>query len=223
QQVWSRTFGGSVNEEGFSVEQTFDGGFLIGGYTTSYDPNHRDIYVVKTDLDGNLSWDFQIGGEDYDMGTCALQTSDGGFAALGYTECYGAGLYDIYLIRLDDQLNFDPPLNRVPLVLSLHPPHPNPFNPTTTITFDLPVASQVTFDVFDINGRYVGAQHAAPMSGSGTIPTTGFYPPGTHSIIFDGSGLSSGVYLYRLETSGSGATIGTGTPTIRYGKMVLLK
>ncbi|MFH1734656.1 MAG: T9SS type A sorting domain-containing protein, partial [bacterium] len=96
--------------------------------------------------------------------------------------------------------------------------YPNPFNPTTTITFDLPVASTVTLNVFDINGRNVGARHASHTSGSratiGTgTPTTGFYSAGSHAIKFDGTGLASGVYLYRL-------TAGEFTGM---GKMVLLK
>ncbi|MFH1734901.1 MAG: T9SS type A sorting domain-containing protein, partial [bacterium] len=91
--------------------------------------------------------------------------------------------------------------------------HPNPFNPTTTISFDLPVASFVVLDVFDINGRNVGARHASPMSGSGATPTTGFYSPGTHSITFDGSDLPSGIYFVRLE-AGENSSV---------GKIVLLK
>ncbi|MFH1733954.1 MAG: T9SS type A sorting domain-containing protein, partial [bacterium] len=77
----------------------------------------------------------------------------------------------------------------------------------TTITFDLPVAAEVRLDVFDINGRNVS------LSGSGTTPTTGLYAPGTHSITFDGSGLASGIYLYRLEAGNYTAS----------GKMVLMK
>ncbi|MBU0518771.1 S8 family peptidase, partial [bacterium] len=81
--------------------------------------------------------------------------------------------------------------------------YPNPFNPTTTITFDLPVASQVTLNVFDIHGRRVGV---------GLAPTRN-YTPGTHALTFDGSGLSSGIYFYRLEAGEFPAS----------GKMVLLK
>ncbi|MBU0518372.1 T9SS type A sorting domain-containing protein, partial [bacterium] len=92
--------------------------------------------------------------------------------------------------------------------------YPNPFNPTTTIRFDLPVASVVKLDIFDITGRnVVGAKHASPWSGSGTTPTTEFYLPGSHAITFDGSGLASGIYFYRME---AGEFIST-------GKMVLLK
>jgi hypothetical protein len=57
------------------------------------------------------------------------------------------------------------------------------------LTFSLPVAGSVKFDVFDINGRNVGAQLVAPS----------WYPAGIHSLLFDGSGLSSGIYFVRLE------------------------
>ncbi|MCX6639362.1 MAG: T9SS type A sorting domain-containing protein [bacterium] len=63
---------------------------------------------------------------------------------------------------------------------------PNPFNPTTTLTFTLPLAARVSLEVFDINGRAVGAQHAAPL------------PAGSHELIFDGSNLPSGIYFARL-------------------------
>jgi len=84
---------------------------------------------------------------------------------------------------------------------SLCAAYPNPFNPTTTISFNLPVAGQVKLEVFDISGRVVGARSPRP------------YNPGHHSITFDGSNLSSGIYIYRLTA---------GEFTVN-GKMVLLK
>ncbi|MFH1861620.1 MAG: T9SS type A sorting domain-containing protein, partial [bacterium] len=92
----------------------------------------------------------------------------------------------------------------IPSVYSLYPPYPNPFNSTTTIRFDLPVAAQVQLEVFDVNGRNV-------LSGSGTTPT--MYDAGTHEIHFDGSALPSGLYVFRLT---AGDWQGS-------GKMVLLK
>ncbi|TKJ42218.1 hypothetical protein CEE37_00650 [candidate division LCP-89 bacterium B3_LCP] len=87
--------------------------------------------------------------------------------------------------------------------------HPNPFNPTTTISFDLPSASLVKLDVFDINGRNVGAGLSRWDAEGETRP----YNPGTHQITFDGTDLPSGIYIYRL-------TAGDFTWT---GKMVLMK
>ena len=74
-----------------------------------------------------------------------------------------------------------------PSSFRLHPCHPNPFNSTTILTFDLPVASLVKLEVFDIKGQRVGV---------GLAPTR--YDAGTHQISFDGSSLPSGIYLARL-------------------------
>jgi len=70
--------------------------------------------------------------------------------------------------------------------------HPNPFNPTTTISFQLPVAGFVTLEIFDISGRAVGARHAVPLQNA-------WHPPGTHHLLFDRSGLSSGLYFCRIQ------------------------
>ena len=71
--------------------------------------------------------------------------------------------------------------------------YPNPFNPSTTISFKLPEAGLVSLDIFDITGRAVGARHAVPLQNQ-------WMTAGSHSITFDGSDLTSGVYFVRLET-----------------------
>ncbi|MFH1733958.1 MAG: T9SS type A sorting domain-containing protein [bacterium] len=101
---------------------------------------------------------------------------------------------DIYckVIEWIDATAVEPEPDPVPLTFALHPPYPNPFNPTTTLTFTLPVASEVSLQVFNVHGQNV-------LSGSGAIPTTGYYSPGTHTIQFDGSNLASGIYFVRLQ------------------------
>ncbi len=95
----------------------------------------------------------------------------------------------------------DEPQSNKSLSFSISGCYPNPFNPTTVISFQLPVASLVKLDVFDVNGRNVGARLPRP------------YMTGQHQITFDGSGLSSGIYIYRL-------TAGNYTAS---GKILLLK
>ncbi len=75
----------------------------------------------------------------------------------------------------------------LPEGLTLSQNFPNPFNPTTTISFTLPEASDVSLKVFDVNGREV----ARIASGS--------FSSGTHTIVFDATDLPSGMYMYRLE------------------------
>jgi len=84
--------------------------------------------------------------------------------------------------------------------------YPNPFNSTATLRFQLPVAGFVTLEIFDVNGRAVGARHAVPLQNA-------WHPPGTHHILFDGSELASGLYFYRIQCGDYNAV----------KKMVLLK
>jgi len=98
---WTKTIGGPGNEAGASLIQTSDGGYAIAGYTKSFGAGEDDVYVVKLDANGNLQWTKTIGGTEIDWGHSLIQTSDGGYAIAGYTESFGAGKADVYLVKLD--------------------------------------------------------------------------------------------------------------------------
>jgi hypothetical protein len=96
-----KAIGGPSIEAGNSLIQTSDGGYAIAGSTTSFGPVGADVYLVKLDANGNLQWTKTIGGPNYEEGRSLIQTSDGGYAIAGETYSFGAGGYDVYVVKLD--------------------------------------------------------------------------------------------------------------------------
>jgi len=83
---------------------------------------------------------------------------------------------------------------RIPSRTELQQNYPNPFNPATTIQFGVPTQGDVRLEVFDMLGRKVAELLNRPMQ------------PGRYSVNFDASALSSGVYMYRLQTGSKSLT-----------------
>jgi hypothetical protein len=102
---WNQTYGGTDDDNGLSVVQTSDGGYALAGYTFSFGAGYIDVWLVKTDTYGNMQWNRTYGGTGGDTANSAIQTSDGGYAIAGYTDSYGAGNCDFYLVKTDPSGN----------------------------------------------------------------------------------------------------------------------
>ncbi len=98
---WTRTVGGSGSDYGFSIVQTTDGGYVVAASTSSYGAGGDDVYIIKLDNTGNVSWTRTVGGSGNEWGNSIVQTTDGGYVVAGSTNSYGAGSYDVYIIKLD--------------------------------------------------------------------------------------------------------------------------
>jgi len=96
---WEKTYGGSEWDDGLSIEQTTDGGYIIAGNSGSSSVN-GDGYVVKTDASGNIEWEKTVGGSEYDCAHAIKQTADGGYIVAGETYSYGATEGDALLVKV---------------------------------------------------------------------------------------------------------------------------
>jgi uncharacterized delta-60 repeat protein len=98
---WAKTYGGTGYDDAYSVQQTSDGGYIVAGYTTSFGAGWNDLFLIKTDANGNVQWAKTYGGTSSDYASSVRQTSDGGYIVAGYTTSFGAGDWDIFLIKTD--------------------------------------------------------------------------------------------------------------------------
>jgi hypothetical protein len=98
--LFSKTFGGTDDDEGNAIIQTSDGGFLIVGNTRSFGAGGSDVWLIKTDANGQKIWDRTVGGPQDDLGLAVCEASDG-FLLTGATASFGNGGYDLYLCKTD--------------------------------------------------------------------------------------------------------------------------
>ncbi|MGZ4055812.1 MAG: T9SS type A sorting domain-containing protein [Bacteroidia bacterium] len=98
---WQKTYGGNMDDWGYSVNICTDGGFIITGNTASFGSGQQDVYLIRTNSTGDTTWTKTFGGTFYDNAYQVLQTADGGFIAAGETKSFGDTLGDIYVVKTD--------------------------------------------------------------------------------------------------------------------------
>ncbi len=192
---WLETFGGSGRDYGNSVVQTADGGYLAAGYTLSYGAGGDDVWLVRTDADGNLDWQTTYGGSASDVAYAVANTSDGGYAVAGHTLSFGAGLHDGWLIRLASDGASSADLPTITATRAALGVWPNPFSRVAAIEYTLPGAATVRLCIHDAGGRLVRALAA------------GHAPAGSRTVLWDGCSQTGdrvppGLYYCRLEAGG---------------------
>ena len=188
----------------WSISSTHDNGILL-----SLQPhdriNHNDwSWILKLSSSGDslwsIVWDWEITFPFlFDM----QQTQDGGYVALSSRDVWGEPviLSNLVLFRFGQEPQSTVQSGvPIPDNISLTV-YPNPFNPTTAISFDLTHPGMAKLRVFDVTGRQVSALIEDNMT------------TGAHQVMFDGTGLASGIYFARLEAG----------EAVQTEKMVLLK
>ncbi|MCW4043139.1 MAG: hypothetical protein NWE90_05390 [Candidatus Bathyarchaeota archaeon] len=108
---WQRAYGGGFMDYPWSIKQTSDGGYIVAGYTESFDQQNRwlDISVLKLTSSGDIEWEETYGGGADDLAWSIQQTSDGGYIVAGSTyplsgdggDVFGAGGEDLLVLKID--------------------------------------------------------------------------------------------------------------------------
>ncbi|UOK41786.1 MULTISPECIES: T9SS type A sorting domain-containing protein [Flavobacterium] len=158
---WKKSFGGTLIDEAYSIQQTSDGGYIVAGFSNSNNGdvtgNHGDFdyWVLKLSVVGDIQWQKSFGGTGADKITSIKQTADGGYAIAGYsnsnnndvTENHGD--YDYWIVKLSSALS-----TNESTLDNLFSVYPNPINNELHVningnTLDLP------YIIYDQSGRSI--------------------------------------------------------------------
>ena len=158
--VWTRIYGNAPVSDARRVQQTTDGGYILGGSIASPVDLISKVSLVKTNASGDTLWTKTFGGAQNDYGVGVIQTSDSGYALIGTTESFGAGSGDIYVVKTNKDGGFGEPL---PIQLSV-------FSGTSTgggsVKLSWATVSETNNYGFYVERREAGEPAFAPLAGS---------------------------------------------------------
>lgn len=180
--LWTKTFGGTDSDWGYSVRQTYDRGYIIVGPTSSYGNRLEQLWLIKTDSSGNSIWTMTLGGSGNDRGRSVQQTADSCYIMTGWTDSYGAGLFDIWLIKTKEKSE----VKSVPKYCSFSL-RSNPAKGRVVFDLYTPDDAMITLRIYDVLGRFID------------MPASGSKAAGSHRIVWTPR-VNSGIYFYSLET-----------------------
>ncbi len=99
--IWTKTYGGVEPDVGCSIRQTFDGGYIIAGYTSSFGSGQTDVWLLRTDSQGDTLWTKTYGRRNYDFAADVDLAPDGGYIVAGTYAPPAGGPQDMWLIKTD--------------------------------------------------------------------------------------------------------------------------
>lgn len=190
--VWKHA--GPEHSSTQSICETANGNYAATGNVL--DENHGlNVLICLLDQNGGEKWRKSYGSiTQWEYGSSIRQATDMGFIVAGQTESAGAGRYDLWLLKLDENGNLiptgipDPACNGNENQLRVKN-FPNPIGLCTTLTFYLPEPEFVTLRVFDPSGKILETKNC------------GFFAAGESVIVWKRQNLPGGVYAFRIETS----------------------
>jgi hypothetical protein len=208
---WHKTFGQPrgydaefIHDEAYGVRQTPDGGYVICGGSGDEDDNYSGsdhysgpsdewkVYLVRTDGDGTMQWEgiyptWSVGNNG---GEYLGLTSDGGYIVFVDTDTQtppDPNNFGFLKLGPDPVTGLNERSLKIPAIFALKRNYPNPFNPRTIITYELPITNDVQLTVYNLLGKRIVTLVSKKQTA------------GSHQVEWDASGYPSGIYMVMLK------------------------
>jgi hypothetical protein len=195
-ELWNGVYGKEYRDHASNVLIVDDGIIIAGSVKVRKvgTNEYSDIFLIKTDFDGNDVWRKQFGGRSNEGAAEMILNSDNHIVIIGSTKSYSKD-NSVYFLNLSDQGTFEGTLGildygdpNLPSEFVVFSNYPNPFNSSTNISYYLNNDNQVVINIYDILGNKI-------LKLLDSYQMTGF-----HSIGWDAKGLASGTYFLEVQT-----------------------
>jgi hypothetical protein len=198
---WQKTYGGSMTDQAYSIQQTLDSGYIVAGRAYSIDGDVNglhgtiDCWIVKLNSTGSILWNKCLGGASAEEAYSIKQSSDGGYIIAGKTRSTDGdvtgnhgGLSDFWIIKLSNYNN----VYRINSTITNFQINPNPINNSSIISFSLKRQNKVIINIYDFVGNNI------------IYKKEFFFESGFHSIYWldllnSQNNLNNGFYLFSVE------------------------
>ena len=183
--IWTRTYGGNVAQNCYSLHRKNDGNYVLCGYSSSFSAQN-DVYMLEIDPDGNLIWQKSWGVAEADeyMYGCR-PTSDGGYIVTGWTNYYFSLDQELFVLKLGPSSSTVKEPHECEVKLNIYP---NPVHNRATIHLDVPGQKCITLQIVNALGQPVQT-----LIHNKTIQ-------GKMEITWDTASLPVGLYFCKLIT-----------------------
>ena len=194
-EIWNNAFGESYQDGASNVLIVDDGIIIAGSIEVEILPGSReysDMFIIKTDFDGNEIWREQFGGDGGSEGASEMiLNTDNHIVITGGTGSYSNN-GSVYFLNLTSRWgtlgisDYEDP--NLPSEFIVFPSYPNPFNSSTTISYHLKNDSRVVINIYDILGHKIQTH------------LDSYQVAGPHSVKWDAKGLAAGTYFLEVQT-----------------------
>ncbi len=188
EEIWHELVGGEDNDFPSTLLNPDSGRLVLSGTTASIGAGSYDFFLMELDTAANIHWWQAYGGRRREGGGYLIQTHDLGYALCGDSYSWGEGLNDFWVVKTepDIQSSVYQAIVTIPNILLLHT-YPNPFNSSTTFSFNLKRSAEATVNILNTAGRRVDSIRAGKLQA------------GENSLSWQANDLPNGVYLAQIS------------------------